>query len=84
MNKFGNVNKVLMEWNPLGVIGPALSDEYLGLIPLILSQENKYNLESFLKQFMYQKYGLEYRDLNQVEEMEFYSVINNISKIIFD
>lgn len=47
MYKYTEINKVLMDWNPLSVVGPALSDEYIGLIPSIHAQESEIDLEKF-------------------------------------
>ena len=50
MDKYKEINTVLMEWNPLSVVGSALSDEYIGLIPSILVQKSELDLENFLRQ----------------------------------
>ena len=71
-----------MDWNPLSVIGSALSDEYIGLIPAILSQKSETNLKSFLKEIMSRNYGVLYTesDLNEIEEFEL--VVKKISHIL--
>lgn len=83
MDKYAEINKVLMEWNPLSVVGPALSDEYVGLIPLILVQKNEINLEYFLKQTMSDQYGIEYEDDNEEGKREFQSIIKRIANILW-
>lgn len=82
MDKYKEINKVLIEWNPLSVDGPALSDEYIGLIPSILAQKSKLDLENFLKQIMSDQYGVEYEDSDIEGKREFQSVIKRIASII--
>jgi hypothetical protein len=84
MNKFNKVNKLLMDWNPLGVTGPALSDEYKGLVSLILSKEGIQDLEIFLKQILSKKYGIEYEDFDLVEKIVFNKIIFDLSEVIFE
>lgn len=83
MDKYKEVNKVLMEWNPLSVVGPALSDEYNGLIPLILAQKTERDLENYLKQTMSEKYGVEYEDSDIEGKKEFQSTIKLIVNILW-
>jgi hypothetical protein len=82
MYKYTEVNKVLMDWNPLSVDGPALSDEYIGLIPSILAQESELDLEKFLKQVMSNQYGVEYEDSDIAAKEEFHTVINRVASIL--
>jgi hypothetical protein len=82
MDKYKEINKILKEWNPLGVIGPALSDEYIGLIPSILEQKNESDLENFFTQKMSLRYGVVYEDLNIAEKEEFKTIIKRISNFI--
>lgn len=84
MNKFKKVNKLLMDWNPLGVTSPVLSDEYMGLVSLILSKEGSQDLEIFLKQILSKKYGIEYEDFDKVEKITFKKIIFDLSDVIFD
>lgn len=83
MDKYAEINKVLMEWNPLSVVGPALSDEYIGLIPSILAQKSEIDLEFFLKQTMSDQYGIEYEDNDAEGEREFQSIIKQITSILW-
>ncbi|MCB0703447.1 MAG: hypothetical protein KDC55_12140 [Ignavibacteriae bacterium] len=83
MEKFKEVNEVLIKWNPLSVIGPALSDEYLGLIPLMLKLNNKNDLENFMIREMSTKYGIEYDDLDSIEKEEFQLALKQIEKILW-
>lgn len=83
MNKYTEINKVLMEWNPLSVVGPALSDEYIGLIPSILVQKSELDLENYLKQTMSDQYGVEYEDSDIEEKEEFQSTIKRIASILW-
>lgn len=72
-----------MEWNPLSVVGPALSDEYVGLIPQILRQNNKLDLEIFLKQIMSEKYGVDFKESEVERKLEFQSIIKRIENILW-
>jgi hypothetical protein len=83
MDKYIEINKILMEWNPLSVIGPALTDEYIGLIPSILAQKSELDLEIFLKRTMSEQYGVEYGDSDIEEEKEFQSLIKRIGSILW-
>jgi len=83
MNKYVKINKVLMEWNPLSVVGPALSDEYIGLIPSILARKSEIDLENFLKQIMSDRYGIEYEDSDSEGKKEFQSIIKQIANILW-
>lgn len=83
MEKYTEINKVLMEWNPLSVVGPALSDEYIGLIPSILTQKSELDLENFLKQTMYDQYGVEYEDTDMEGKEEFQTSIKRIASILW-
>lgn len=82
MDKYKEINMVLMEWNPLSVVGPALSDEYIGLIPSILVQKSELDLENFLNQIMSVHYGVEYEDSDIEGKEEFQSTIKRIAKIL--
>lgn len=58
---FNSVNDILMEWNPLGVDGPILSEEYLTIIPMLLKLRNDKNkLKEFLTATFDRKYGVKY------------------------
>jgi hypothetical protein len=83
MKKYAEINKVLMEWNPLSVVGPALSDEYIGLIPSILAQKSELDLENFLKQTMYDQYGIEYEDGDVDGKEEFQLTMKRITSILW-
>lgn len=83
MNKYTEINKVLMEWNPLSVVGPALSDEYIGLIPSILNQKNEFDLISFLEKKLSDQYGVEFEDTDIEGKKEFQSVINLLANILW-
>ncbi len=83
MDKYTEINKVLMEWNPLSVIGPALTEEYVGLIPLILAQKNESDLENSFKKTLSAQYGVEYED-NEIEgKEEFQFVIKQLANILW-
>lgn len=84
MDKFKKVNKILMNWNPLGVTGPALSDEYMGLVSSILLKESSQDLDIFLKQILSKKYGIEYEDFDMVDKIAFKKLIFDLSEVIFE
>ena len=83
MDKYKEINKVLMEWNPLSVVGPALADEYIGIIPSILTQKSELDLENFLKQTMSNQYGVEYEDNDMEGKEEFQLTIKRIASILW-
>ena len=83
MDKYTEINKVLMGWNPLSVVGPALLDEYIGLIPPILIRKSELDLENFLKQTMSDQYGIEYEDSDIDGKEEFQSTIKRIANILW-
>lgn len=72
-----------MDWNPLSVIGPALADEYIGLIPSILAQKNELDLEDYLKRTMSEQYGVEYEDSAINEKEEFQATVKRIADILW-
>jgi hypothetical protein len=78
MDKYTEINKALMDWNPLSVVGPALSDEYIGLIPSILAQKSELDLENFLKQTLSDQYGV---DMEGKEEFQL--TIKRIADILW-
>lgn len=69
--KYMSINKVLMNWNPLSVTGPALEDEYIGLIPGILAQSSKRSLSNFLKNRLSTHYGVECEEMDIQERGNF-------------
>jgi hypothetical protein len=83
MDKYTEINKALMDWNPLSVVGPALSDEYIGLIPSILAQKSELDLENFLKQTLSDQYGVEYEDSDMEGKEEFQLTIKRIADILW-
>lgn len=83
MDRYTEINKVLMEWNPLSVVGPALSDEYIGLIPSILTQKSEFDLENYLKKTMSDQYGIAYEDSDAEGKREFQSIIKRIANILW-
>jgi len=83
MDKYKAINEVLMEWNPLSVVGPALSDEYIGLIPSILAQKSEFDLANCLKETLSVQYGVEYEDSDVEGNEEFRSVIKRLVNILW-
>lgn len=84
MDKYNEINQVLMDWNPLSVVGPALSDEYIGLIPSIMNQRRESDLISFLEKTLSTQYGVEYEDADIEGKKEFQSVIKRLSTILWN
>ena len=57
------INSILTSWNPLSVEGPALSDEYTGIIPSLIKLKKDYSaMVLFLKNITEQHYGLDCTD----------------------
>jgi len=53
------VDNVLIDWNPLGVDGPALKEEYLSFIPSLLKLKNDKNkIIEFLRNTLDRKYAV--------------------------
>ena len=66
------INAVLMRWNPIGVLGPALLDEYTKYVPVIAEiRQDREKLGSYLRRLV-DELGLEFDAQNQeqVDEIE--------------
>lgn len=83
MDKYVEINRILIEWNPLSVIGPAVSDEYIGLIPSILAQISEPDLANYLEKTLSIRYGLEYEDNDMKSIEEFQSVLKQMANILW-
>jgi hypothetical protein len=59
--EFHTINNILMEWNPLGVEGPALRDEYIGYVPKIMRlRKEPHELREYLKKDLLNSLGVTY------------------------
>jgi hypothetical protein len=70
--QYDTINKLLMEWNPIGVVGPALEDEYRSYVPRIFERrEHLEELTVYLQELL-GELGLEFDSDNdlQVKELE--------------
>lgn len=57
-----------MEWNPLGVEGPALRDEYIGYIPKIMRLKNEpHELMEYMRKDMLNSLGVTYNSESENE-----------------
>lgn len=66
------INDVLMEWNPIGVIGSVLMDEYVSYIPrLIRTKDNLDLLLKELESILTKDIGMRYdpEDVEQKQEL---------------
>jgi len=62
-----NINRVLAEWNPIGVNEDIATDEYKSYIPLILNAiNNKQQLMNCLEDILVNKIGIDYDPRNRV------------------
>jgi hypothetical protein len=58
---YNSINAVMVEWNPLGVEGPALNDEYISIIPSMMRLKVEENeIAAYLRQTMEEHFGLSY------------------------
>jgi hypothetical protein len=65
---FHAINDILMKWNPLGVEGPALRDEYIGYIPKIIRlRKEPHELKAFLKKDLLNSLGVTYNSESESE-----------------
>jgi hypothetical protein len=39
-NLYNEINSILVSWNPIGVVGPAVQDEYKKYVPKIMQMRN--------------------------------------------
>jgi hypothetical protein len=59
--EFQTINNILMEWNPLGIEGPALRDEYIGYIPKIMKlRKEPHKLREYLEKDLLSSLGVTY------------------------
>ncbi len=82
IEKIQEINRIIKEWNPLGVVGPALEDEYLGLVPSILKLKTEFELENFIISELDAKYGIDCKDENGNSNQDLTDVVNKLSKVL--
>lgn len=76
------INDVLMEWNPIGVIGSVLMDEYVAYIPrLIRVKENSDLLLKELEIILTKDMGIRLDPLNAEKKQELVNVARKINAI---
>ncbi len=61
-----NINRILAEWDPIGVGEHIASDEYKEYTPLILQFiENRQQLMNYLEDILINKMGIDYNPRNK-------------------
>ena len=83
LQKYNSINTALMNWNPLSVSGPALFDEYQGLIAQILNQKDVFELRVFLTKMLSDKYGIELQEFDDFEQMKFEIFIEEVRIVLW-
>jgi hypothetical protein len=74
-----NINKILSEWDPIGVGTTVATSEYKGYIPIILQNVNNTNLlEKCLENILVNQMELDYDAANESHINELQQVCNNI------
>lgn len=76
------INDVLMEWNPIGVIGSVLMDEYVSYIPRLMKVKD--NIELLVKELesiLSNDLGMRYDSTDAQQRQELIDVANKIKSI---
>ncbi|MES2653128.1 MAG: hypothetical protein V4663_15410 [Bacteroidota bacterium] len=61
LKKYNSINEILIEWNPLGVDGPVLKEEYIAIIPSLITIERDRNkLTEYFINLLEKNYGVNY------------------------
>lgn len=77
-----SVNRVLADWNPIGVSESIAEEEYKGYIPLILqSIENREQLMDCLENILTNKLGLDYDSTNQEQLEDLQQVCDKLTQV---
>jgi len=80
--EFQRINKILKEWNPIGVPEPALSDEYTSYIPQILEKKNdEKKLLEYLEDLLVNVIGVEYNPNKKQHKQDVLKVIEKIRNL---
>jgi len=78
---FENINRVLAQWNPIGVSDEIVEDEYKGYIPLILKfSKSKQKLIRCLENILINKMGVGYDPTNKEHLKDLESVCDKLIK----
>ena len=76
------INDVLMEWNPIGVIGSVLMDEYVSYIPRLMKvKENRDLLLKELESILMNDLGMRFDLSDAGQRQELIDVANKIKAI---
>jgi hypothetical protein len=76
------INDVLMEWNPIGVLGEVLMDEYITYIPrLVKVKENPNLILRELENILTKDLGMKYDHANAEQKQELINIANKINAI---
>lgn len=76
------INDVLMEWNPIGVAGGLLMDEYISYIPRLMKvKENRDLLLKELESVLVNDLGMRYDPSDAGKHQELIDVANKIKAI---
>jgi hypothetical protein len=76
---FVKINKLLAEWNPIGVPETVRSDEYKAYVDqLIKIGPNNEKIVDYLKKILIDRIGLNYSDDNESQREELILVANKI------
>lgn len=76
------INDVLMEWNPIGVIGSVLMDEYISYIPRLMKvKDNTDLLIKELENILTKDLGMRYDSTDTQQRQELIDVANKIKSI---
>lgn len=67
---YSQINKILVEWNPLSVVGPAVQDEYSGFVPEIASAIRTHRDLNPVLRRMFIALGLEMSDAELNSEIK--------------
>lgn len=63
--KYEKINKILTDWNPIGVSSDISEDEYIAYIPRIIKEiGNENKLFECLKKILINDFGIEFDDNN--------------------
>lgn len=77
-----DINRVLADWNPIGVLENIATEEYKGYIPLILqSIENRQQLMNCLEDILINKLELDYDPTNKEQSEDLQQVCDKLIQV---
>jgi hypothetical protein len=80
--EIGNtINKVLSDWDPIGVGKPVSDNEYAGYVTDIIQLSNDINSISHYLQNMLLSIGLDFDSQDEVQKMEIEHIASEILKV---